>query len=287
MAWNEQLPEWNETGAEPPQSKKDEGWEPEEKPPAGWFNWLFNRVYMVLQELQNKAENIDNKAEPDGYASLDGEGNVPEDQLGNVDGMEEHGNEYHNPDFATTGGTYDNLRAKSTTKDDVGLGNVTDDEQATKEEFDNHRGAKGTNEHSTATTSESGFLSSGDKLKLDEIEKEANNYTHPEEVQCNIIEESGSTGDGYYVRFVDGTQICYGDKIIYVNTSDRQEVIYPIEFKDYPAISFSVEKTDVSFNNAKVIFSALLILLVSLSIRGIWHYCVNNLASSNNCSMIV
>ena len=101
MSWEENLPEWNEEGAEPPQSKKDEGWQAEEKPPAGWFNWLLNRVYKVLQELQGNAEHTSNKGEPDGYASLDGDGNVPEDELGNVDGMEEHGNEYHEPNFAT------------------------------------------------------------------------------------------------------------------------------------------------------------------------------------------
>jgi len=42
-----------------------------------------------------------NKGQPGGYASLDATGNVPAEQLGNVEGMEEHGNEWHNPDFAT------------------------------------------------------------------------------------------------------------------------------------------------------------------------------------------
>ena len=31
------------------------------------------------------------------YASLDTTGNIPAEQLGNVEGMEEHGNEWHNP----------------------------------------------------------------------------------------------------------------------------------------------------------------------------------------------
>ena len=62
MAWNENLPEWNEAGSEPPQSKKDEGWQAEEKPPAGWFNWLLNRTYKALQELRQNvatAEDLD------------------------------------------------------------------------------------------------------------------------------------------------------------------------------------------------------------------------------------
>lgn len=49
------------------------------------------------QELECQS----NKGQPGGYASLDASGNVPAEQLGNVEGMEEHGNEWHNPDFAT------------------------------------------------------------------------------------------------------------------------------------------------------------------------------------------
>lgn len=53
MAFNEDLPEWNEAGVEPPQSKKNTGWQVDEKPPAGYFNWFFNRVYKCLQETRN------------------------------------------------------------------------------------------------------------------------------------------------------------------------------------------------------------------------------------------
>jgi len=52
MDWNEKLPEWNQAGAEPPQQKKDTGWQIEERPPAGWFNWLFNRAYKCLDEIR-------------------------------------------------------------------------------------------------------------------------------------------------------------------------------------------------------------------------------------------
>lgn len=75
MSWNEQLPEWNNQGAEPPAQKKTDGWQPEERPPAGWWNWLLNRTYKALQEIRNKIDNMT--------------------------GMEVHGNEYHDPDFAT------------------------------------------------------------------------------------------------------------------------------------------------------------------------------------------
>lgn len=36
------------------------------------------------------------------HATLDAEGNVPATELGNVDGMEIHGNEYHDPDYLST-----------------------------------------------------------------------------------------------------------------------------------------------------------------------------------------
>ena len=53
MVFNEQLPEWHATGVEPPESKKNQGWQPDDKPPADWFNWLFNRIYKVLVEIRN------------------------------------------------------------------------------------------------------------------------------------------------------------------------------------------------------------------------------------------
>jgi len=46
-------------------------------------------------------ENTANKGQPNGYASLDGDGLVPENQLPETGGMEEHGNEHHDPNFAT------------------------------------------------------------------------------------------------------------------------------------------------------------------------------------------
>ncbi|WP_379142389.1 pyocin knob domain-containing protein [Paenibacillus sp. sgz500992] len=51
--FNEQLPEWQEGGIEPPNSKKVAGWAVNDKPPAGWLNWLFNRTYKVLAEIRS------------------------------------------------------------------------------------------------------------------------------------------------------------------------------------------------------------------------------------------
>lgn len=50
--FNEQLPDWEATGVEPPASKKTAGWQPDDKPPADWFNWFFNRAYKVMQEIR-------------------------------------------------------------------------------------------------------------------------------------------------------------------------------------------------------------------------------------------
>jgi len=49
-------------------------------------------------------EDIGNKGKAGGYASLDTTGNIPAEQLGNVEGMEEHGNEWHTEPFETESG---------------------------------------------------------------------------------------------------------------------------------------------------------------------------------------
>src|SRR5206468_2452688 len=47
-------------GIQPPKSKREKGWEVEDRPPADWFNWQMNRTYEALQELQEKAvEKVD------------------------------------------------------------------------------------------------------------------------------------------------------------------------------------------------------------------------------------
>lgn len=49
----EQLPVWLSPGVEPPESLKTNGWQPGMKPAAQHFDWLFNRIYAVLKELQD------------------------------------------------------------------------------------------------------------------------------------------------------------------------------------------------------------------------------------------
>lgn len=57
--FTERPPIWNEPGVEPPDSKKTDGWNAIEKPPADYFNWLFNRAYATILELQQNAVHKD------------------------------------------------------------------------------------------------------------------------------------------------------------------------------------------------------------------------------------
>lgn len=73
MVFNEQLPEWHATGVEPPESKKNQGWQPDDKPPADWFNWLFNRIYKVLVEIRNTLSgHVEDPAPHSGHETPDG-----------------------------------------------------------------------------------------------------------------------------------------------------------------------------------------------------------------------
>ena len=55
MPFQEKLPDWHAEGVEPPESKRNTGWEPGERPPAEYWNWQMNRTYKALEELQKKA----------------------------------------------------------------------------------------------------------------------------------------------------------------------------------------------------------------------------------------
>ena len=48
----EQLPIWQDFGVEPPDLLKTNGWQPGMKPSAQHMNWLFNRIYKCLEEIQ-------------------------------------------------------------------------------------------------------------------------------------------------------------------------------------------------------------------------------------------
>ncbi|WP_216369587.1 hypothetical protein [Brevibacillus sp. MCWH] len=71
-----QLPTWNKEGVEPPQSLKDDGWQPSQKPPADYFNWFFNKTFKALQSLFTNAQHKEEKGQPNGYAALNEDGKV-------------------------------------------------------------------------------------------------------------------------------------------------------------------------------------------------------------------
>ncbi|UQW98194.1 hypothetical protein M2M59_04070 [Rummeliibacillus sp. G93] len=58
MAFTRQLPEWHALGVEPPQSLKEGGWKAGVKPPADYFNWLQNKAFRAIEELQLKAGEV-------------------------------------------------------------------------------------------------------------------------------------------------------------------------------------------------------------------------------------
>lgn len=67
----QQLPVWNNRGIEPPANLQQDGWQPGVKPPAQYFDWLFNRAYKCLEELQAITETLEtNKADAQGLKTL-------------------------------------------------------------------------------------------------------------------------------------------------------------------------------------------------------------------------
>ncbi|KQU22368.1 hypothetical protein ASG61_22965 [Bacillus sp. Leaf75] len=59
MPYSEKLPEWLNPGQEPPSTRKNSGWSPQDRPPAEWMNYHQNRTYKVLKELQENATHND------------------------------------------------------------------------------------------------------------------------------------------------------------------------------------------------------------------------------------
>lgn len=67
------LPDWNpdiSVIAEPPNDKKLTGWQPDEKPPAQWFNWLNAGFYKSIKEI----DDLFSKTSGHGHTGVDGDG---------------------------------------------------------------------------------------------------------------------------------------------------------------------------------------------------------------------
>lgn len=78
MAFEKKVPQWNAQGAEPPESLKNSGFQPEYKPPADYFNWFWYGMSEAVKELQEKAgssadlkEHTANKSNPHGVTPAD------------------------------------------------------------------------------------------------------------------------------------------------------------------------------------------------------------------------
>ncbi|WP_240326837.1 tail fiber protein [Aeribacillus pallidus] len=172
------LPEWNAPGVEPPKSKKDSGWGIQEKPPADWFNWFFNRTYNALKSLFTNAQHKEEKGQPNGYASLNENAKVPTSQLpiatttspgaisasdkakldGIAPGAEVNQNAFSNVKVGVTTIAAD---SKTDTLELVAGNAVTLTPDATND--------KVTIAVPNATSSNPGAMSAGDKSKLDGI----------------------------------------------------------------------------------------------------------------------
>ncbi|MER3122654.1 hypothetical protein ABQG71_15795 [Bacillus altitudinis] len=113
MAFTKEIPQWENAGQKPPQSKISEGFKPMDHPPADWFNWYMNGTYEALNELQSEAATTSEVTAALKVLSND---------------ITTHSNEKNNP--------------HAVTKSQVGLGNVDNIKQASKVDFDSHVGDK-------------------------------------------------------------------------------------------------------------------------------------------------
>lgn len=93
-----ELPRWEAEGVTPPESAKKDGWKAGQRPPADYFNWFFSKTYFALKELQEESARLTH--------------------------LDAHKNDKKNPHGVTA--------------EQVGLGNLTNQKQATKVEFDAH-----------------------------------------------------------------------------------------------------------------------------------------------------
>lgn len=98
MKFTQELPVWLSQGIKPPESLITDGWKASQKPPADYFNWFFSKTHSALKELQDNATHLD---------------------------------DFNKHKYSTT-------NPHEVTAVQVGLGNVLNQKQATKVEFDAH-----------------------------------------------------------------------------------------------------------------------------------------------------
>lgn len=87
MDFEKNVPTWNASGTEPPESLKTSGFEPGYKPPAAFFNWFWSGVSACLTEIRAKLTgHAEDKSNPHGVTAAQ----VGLDKVDNTADSEKH-----------------------------------------------------------------------------------------------------------------------------------------------------------------------------------------------------
>jgi Phage tail fibre repeat len=198
MPFSKPLPEWNNLGTKPPQSKIDTGWLPDDRPPADWWNWFQYTTHQALLEVQQNAVHTDRAGQtiaqlvsgkvpvaqlPDGTTSAKGilqltsatnsTSTVLAATASAVKSTYDLANsKYTKPVTGIPKSDLDSSVQTSLANGDSAEANAIAhaDEAVSivQTDLNNHKGSGGA-AHSNATQSVSGFQSASDKTKLDGI----------------------------------------------------------------------------------------------------------------------
>lgn len=140
--------EWKNEGITPSQELQDEGFKAGYKPPAGVFNWFWNRMVRITRELQEKlsGHEVTNSAEHD-LMGKEIASKLNESEFTSENILEKIGGTETGMDASTLEGHPASYFATA---------------------VHGHSGyANATHNHGVATTSANGFMSTADKIRLD------------------------------------------------------------------------------------------------------------------------
>lgn len=177
MPYTKAIPQWNATGTQPPQSLIDNGWQFNQKPPADYFNWQWNSVYQVLNELHQFALHTEKLGVANGVATLGADSKLTAAQLPAIGSAQITDGSITNNDLATDVKVGSLATLTTTTKS-----NVVAAVNEVRSNLNTHTGDAAIHvttadktawnakaETTTATTSANGLMSSADKTKLDGV----------------------------------------------------------------------------------------------------------------------
>lgn len=197
MPYTKVIPQWNNPGSQPPQSFIDNGFQYNQKPPADYFNWQWNSVYQVLNELHQYALHTEKLGVANGIATLGADSKLTASQLPAIGSSQITDGSITNNDLATDVKVGSLSALTTTTKS-----NVVAAVNEVRSNLSSHTGDatihvtptdktawNGKAETTVATTSANGLMSSADKTKLDSVAANANNYVHPSTHPASMITE--------------------------------------------------------------------------------------------------